>query len=221
MNLTPIKEIEQLLKEKLTEYDCNLIVSLFVLVESNRVEVLKTIISNDNFIPKFGNDFLSYAIYENEIDISEILLSNPKIYPLINKTEAINETIKYGRDKIAKLLIKDWLPKNPLDLDMVLTDACIEGHTEIVKFLLQHKNINENAFDGAPIKEACFHGHIEIVKILLDIEYIQTIDCFEIAWDKKHYNIALLLINKTDYKLSSYHREYINENHIHELIHLL
>ena len=55
--------------------------------------------------------------------------------------------------------------------------ACLKGHTEIVKALLDINNIEVNKTNKegeTPLLVACLKGHTEIVKALLDINNIDV-----------------------------------------------
>jgi ankyrin repeat protein len=104
-------------------------------------------------------------------DVIEMLLKELSIKKEDKIAASFNIAAKKGNFELAKSLLNC----NPT-LDINFTDnepgldqtaleiACQNGHIEIVKLLLQHKDVIICNF---PIRTASYHGHFEIVKLLL------------------------------------------------------
>ena len=62
--------------------------------------------------------------------------------------------------------------------ESLLSNACMEGHYEVVELLLTHKNIDVNindTYEGtSPLYGACKNGHEEVVRLLLSHPAIEV-----------------------------------------------
>ena len=77
-----------------------------------------------------------------------------------------------GQLKVLKTLLKAGADVNKVteSLSTPLRAACYEGHTEIVKYLIQKGNADVNVankYDNTCLMIAAYRGHFEIVKLLL------------------------------------------------------
>lgn len=81
----------------------------------------------------------------------------------------------------------------------VFLNACIYGHTEVVRLLLADPTINPGHQDSLSLQYACERGHIEIVKLLLQSGKVNKAanndGPFRVALVNKHINIVKILTN--------------------------
>ncbi|KEI35547.1 ankyrin 1 [Francisella sp. W12-1067] len=90
-----------------------------------------------------------------------------KIFVIISKNLKRNFGFETYREDLVSKIIK----QKRLGYGDLFWIACQNGHMDIVKLLLDHKDINPNIAKGAkrgtPLYIACQNGHINIVKLLL------------------------------------------------------
>lgn len=73
---------------------------------------------------------------------------------------------RHGRARLVKFLLDQGMDINKAELHRMtpLSNACKNGHLEVVKTLLD----NGAKMDSKSIQCACANGHLEVVRILLD-----------------------------------------------------
>lgn len=87
-----------------------------------------------------------------------------------------------------------------------LSQACAQGHLDMVKLLVAHSDVNSQAEFGAkeatPLHRGCFHGHVEVVQCLIDhqanLEAKNTDELtpLHIACVKGHLDVVKLLVSQ-------------------------
>lgn len=81
----------------------------------------------------------------------------------------------------------------------VLLNACIHGHTEVVRILLADPTIDPGAQESLSLQYACEYGHIEVVKLLLQSGKVEKEanngSPFRRALQNKHIEIVKFLSN--------------------------
>ena len=147
------------------------------------------------------NTPLGCAVLNGNTKIVELLLGHKDINPNL-------ACLNYDH-KISYLLPNyrvDGIGNTPLYL------ACLKGNTKIVRFLLDHKDINpniENSDGDTPLHYACCNGHTEIVKLLLERNDININEkdvfgatplCF--ACCNGHTEIVKLLLERDDIRVN-------------------
>jgi hypothetical protein len=81
------------------------------------------------------------------------------------------KTVRRGDTRATRILLDHgFIPRKGCECDRSLTTAAGNGHTELVRLLLNDgADINgESEFRGTGLADACYNGHEEVVKLLLD-----------------------------------------------------
>jgi len=147
----------------------------------------------DYLKPKSEEDILKSI---NNLTPNQKLLHGLK-YDMI---ELINQSIDEGAD----VTIND---------NNLLIWSCENGHTDIVKKILENPNVDVNTQDGYPICIASKNGHYDIVKLLLNhkdiIPNLYHSFCLIWASENGHYDIVKLLLD--DGRVDQYSLGYLSK----------
>ena len=147
----------------------------------------------DYLKPKSEEDILKSI---NNLTPNQKLLHGLK-YDMI---ELINQSIDEGAD----VTIND---------NNLLIWSCENGHTDIVKKILENPNVDVNIQDGYPICIASKNGHYNIVKLLLNhkdiIPNLYHSFCLIWASENGHYYIVKLLLD--DGRVDQYSLGYLSK----------
>lgn len=158
---------------------------------------------NDDEIILFseGNDKTGPELSESSVSNAEEMLTFDEYYlecARFGELKDLKEAMKEA-DKSFNVNIKDFRGNTALHM------ACANGHTEMVKYLINtlHADINiRNSSNNTPLGWAALNGQKEIVKILLDnnADYdnknSQGKTPSEIAYDTGNYEIAEMIVQK-------------------------
>lgn len=153
---------------------------------------LLNVASNDNYTELEIWLCFYNSCRNNHIDIIKLLLNNSSV-KLIKPLEPLDKkkycplytVCRYGYCDILILLLEDgrfdkYLNDNSNEdnyFESPLDAACYYNHINIVKILLEQKNIdvnNTNELNITPLKCACAAHNIDIVRLLLDDERIKV-----------------------------------------------
>ncbi|XP_024875378.1 serine/threonine-protein phosphatase 6 regulatory ankyrin repeat subunit B-like [Temnothorax curvispinosus] len=159
---------------------------------------------------KIGLSLLHYAIINNHIGVTKILLEKTEnAYKMLNEMIG-NLTPLHAAAQRGYLELVNFLLQNNADVNVINVDwtplhlAASNGHLEIVNILLKHK-ANVNAVDktrnNTPLHYAAKYGHEEIVKTLLKNNAIASIATatgvtpLHIAAQKGYLGIVVALLD--------------------------
>lgn len=95
-------------------------------------------------------------------------------------------------------------------LYLVLLHCCITNKYEIVKYLIEVKELKFNIYNNLPLKLACEYNHIELVNYLINKKEFKKYNLLIVVELAYRYN-NIDLFNK--YSYVSY-KDYENERHI-------
>lgn len=169
-----IEELDNLQLETLSDKEVQKIFSW--LVKENKLNEIKHIIKNPEIKAKIQIEqlFGQLCLFKNYTILDYILFSDdfkPESNLIENKEFAFECICAAGNLTGAYSFYKRMEIKEE-NLNQGLELACIFGHLDIVKFVLNQEYINKKADihyeNDIAILKACKHGHIEIVKYLLE-----------------------------------------------------
>ena len=107
-------------------------------------------------------------------DVVQLLLDNSNVITINDNEDSTSKLVCNNGQKIAvyMLIAHDLNARDAYGFTAFM-NACINGHKDVVKLLLDHSdnNIDVNATDNAgwtAFMYACSYGKIEVVKLLLD-----------------------------------------------------
>jgi ankyrin repeat protein len=94
---------------------------------------------------------------------------------LLGVSKSIEEAVKNGDIEFIQAFLKN---DSSFSIDSVVSDgktvlhhACVNGHLEVVKYVVKelHADVNVSTIDGkGALHFACKHGHTEVVQFLLE-----------------------------------------------------
>jgi hypothetical protein len=120
------------------------------------------------------NDRFFFACKENNIELVDLFLNDPKIDPEFKSNRAIKNAIQFGHDQIVKLLL-DSKKINPRVLRKLFVLACSYGHDNVVKVFLDFRKefpfppaVYDDEQDQEAMHLACFDGHTGVVRLLIE-----------------------------------------------------
>ena len=135
--------------------------ALILAVENNQLDTVKALIASG------GANVNQFNLRANQ----QILEQN--FEPVISYASALQAGVAQGFRAIFDLLIG-----HGAKLDLVagyygsmLQAACLKGHVELVKHLVDEAKLDPNSqggYHGNALQAACAMGHLEVVKVLLD-----------------------------------------------------
>ena len=134
---------------------------------SNSSNIINNV-SNTFNTPDTSND-INY-ISESKIDVNKKV--KIELYEEMNNESIFFDIVKNGFFFSLKFMINNGIDLSITDFEgkSALYHACEKGHTEIVKLILEHYNLNVDQVTNhgtIPLMIAVFHNHIDIVKELL------------------------------------------------------
>ena len=122
--------------------------------------------ADPNGLDSSGYPALAMAAVGGCVEVVKCLLAQAKIDPNL-KHPLLEAAVKAELEIVQLLLEREDIQVNALDEDhdSALMRAAHYGHVEVVKCLLEHKEIDPNL--GQPLLNAIAQGHREIVQLLL------------------------------------------------------
>jgi ankyrin repeat protein len=208
-------------------------VSISVASDNGQTEVVKLLLKDPRVDPSDDYEYstLLYASENNHIDVINLLLQDPRIIP---DDDIIFYASRYGNIEIIKKCLQKRNENNYVNYINVdgLQDACIYGHTEIVKIFLEDNRVDPILLDkkiNRVLCCACIYGRIEIVKLLLQDHRIKPIvdndPAISSAATSGHIEIVKLLLQKQNESHIIYSNNqaihYANANRHKEIVKLL
>ena len=134
------------------------------------------------------------------------------LYKTFTKQERVLWLLQCAREgnvKDVQLLLELATPVNSTDQEKCtpLYWAALQGHVEVVKFLLSREDVEVNAANNAretPLLLAADHGHAEVVKVLLgtadvkvNVANSQGARPLHVAAEKGRIEVVKLLLGQT------------------------
>lgn len=110
---------------------------------------------------------------------------------------ALRISSEYGHSNIVKHLMKNEIKKTST-INESLSNACRNGHLEVVKIIMEHKKYCFASEEFRPFLEACLQNHMDIIKYLLVNEYYYHNDIklgLQIAINNNYLSLVELLKN--------------------------
>jgi ankyrin repeat protein len=110
------------------------------------------------------NEAICNASRNGHLDIVLLLLKDMRTDPSANGCEAIIQAASKNHQKTVKVLLQD--PRvNP---NLLITEACKNGHSNVVKSILECPRFDvQNRDCSDALIYSCWKGHVEIVDLLL------------------------------------------------------
>ncbi|KAI9341207.1 ankyrin repeat-containing domain protein [Obelidium mucronatum] len=156
------------------------------------------------------NGVISRNLFEWTFGSSELLLADARIN--LDPTESLavqclGVACANGHLPLAQFLVELGVCPEGNDNYAVLV-ACVEGQTEIVKYLLGDHRVNPSCRSNLPIQKAAQFGHLDIVNLLLarkdvDPSDIQNKAIRLAAFRRNHHIVERLLqhplVDPSDY----------------------
>ncbi len=144
-------------------------VSFFESVRENHIEIMELFLKKGLFHDYNKDDALYISAQQGYLDMVNILLN----YGAEDKNhKVLSIAASNGNMNLLKKLINNGMYITP----RVLVNACINGHIDIVLYLLEKTEIDIHAKNDEPFREAAKNGHINIVKLLLEHGANQSAD---------------------------------------------
>jgi len=167
--------------------------------DNQRIDVLKSIINNPN--NGHHNYMFIQSIYENQIEIFNLLLCNVNCDVTCDDDDAIQIASEMGNILMVNLLLKDGRVNPGANKNYAIRWASEKGHYEIVKILLGHPKVDPSDRQNCAIQWAAEKGHVEVVQVLIKnykptslFLYYYCVG-FMIACEKNRANIVDLIMN--------------------------
>lgn len=104
-------------------------------------------------------DLFERCCYNNRCDILEILLKNPDVDPRYpdfhaNPDAGFRMAVKYGRDRVVDMLLKDGRCDPASNDNEAIKSACTNGHFIVVDLLLKDGRSDPSTYDNQLIHDA-------------------------------------------------------------------
>ena len=147
------------------------------LASNGKVNILKFVLSDARFNEALDIswvDVFDSATYNGQLEVVELLLSDPRTQPSTNLLDAVvgtNSTVPaQNYAEIVRLLLQDLRVDPTIDNSVVLREYIFEGprdDPEIVRALLKDGRADPMANNGEPVKRAALNGRVQVLAVLL------------------------------------------------------
>lgn len=160
--------------------------------------IKKTLENNPNLETDIA---LNYVVAANNLEAVNLLMNSRSGLPT---NYAVTKATILGNLEMLKLIIQN--PAYDLSQLYLLNIAAIQGHTEILQFLLDEQRINPILSPSSVLWDACMYGRTEIVRLLLNDQRIikggMNKDDFLSTKQFWKPEVVELLLNNSDLRLS-------------------
>ncbi|XP_065634403.1 ankyrin repeat-containing protein ITN1 [Quercus suber] len=124
-----------------------------------------------------------------------------------SRSTVLHLATRFGHVKLVMEILKlrPMVAAENNKLETPLHEACIRGHTEVLKLLLEHNPwaaCKLNADNQSAFFMACSHGHVDLVKLLLNQSWLVGLEdegfdptCLHVAASRGHTGVVRELLN--------------------------
>lgn len=127
-----------------------------------------------------GIDILKTAYLRGNDRIFHMLLKHVSNVNQISGAQAALRSASRGnRETVVQMLFDSGLEIDDQNYQGALNEACLKGHDNIVKILLEHGNPKPNHCKRV-LELACLERYDKIVQALLEHQYVKPADCTEV-----------------------------------------
>jgi ankyrin repeat protein len=157
--------VELLLKEEILDPSESNNDAIMIAAENNNVDIVELLLSDPRINPFDFHDYIGTKSYKH-IKIVKLLLADSR-FTLNCGAIMFQYACSDQLTKIVRLLLKDSRIDPSKSDNYCINYASKNGHTKIVKILIKHPRVNPSDNHNYAIKQSCKYGHINIVKLLL------------------------------------------------------
>jgi ankyrin repeat protein len=168
--------------------------------------VIKSFVNNKCIDGSILNDAFSDACDCGNLEVVELLLSDPRLDPCFKYNHVVRWASIKGDFELIKFLLsykgsKDgcmWSFNPSEDDNFVIKSVSEGGHLEIVKLLLSDERVDPSAGENYAIRWASRNGHHEVVNILLKHTRVNPSTrenyAIRLASERGHVEVVKLLL---------------------------
>ena len=168
--------------------------------EGGNLDIIKLFFKHLKLPIQTIDSLLAKSSKYGHLHIVKYLIEDDEVKEMRDKLYGDPDFIKYEY-KNGKNKEKKWIRY----INQAFSNACSEGHFDIMIYLLKNPNVDVTGdnFDNFPIKSSCHNGHTKIAKYLLETEGIKDLidptdtnnAALQGACGNRHYEIIKMLLN--------------------------